>query len=192
MIDETMAYGIILNGTSSSGKTTIANGFLKQYGSKFKYLSIDNHILFLIDKLSELYPNIRDNTKEIKEAALKVLFPGFIYSFHDLIAAHLAVNQSIIVDHVLQEPEWRNDLFKKIEPFNTIMVGVFCPLDVIEERERKRGDRNIGTAKYQYEKVHIGCKYNLNIETNKMSQQDCIAKLIKYCEQLNMNVLTRL
>ncbi|WP_205128715.1 phosphotransferase-like protein [Burkholderia ubonensis] len=50
--------------------------------------------------------------------------------------------------------------------FNLLVVGVVAPLEVIEERERNRGDREIGLARWQYQRVHADMKYDLVVDTS--------------------------
>ena len=57
-------------------------------------------------------------------------------------------------------------------------VGVFAPLDVLEARERERGDRLIGLARWQYDRVHRGKRYDLELDTSGSTPLEC-ATLIK-------------
>jgi chloramphenicol 3-O phosphotransferase len=58
------------------------------------------------------------------------------------------------------------------------MVGVFAPFEVLEARERERGDRMIGLARWQYERVHRDMTYDLEIDTSSPTPMEC-AELIK-------------
>ena len=62
--------------------------------------------------------------------------------------------------------------------FEVFWVGVYAPLDVLEARERQRGDRLIGLARWQYDRVHEGMNYDLEIDTSIATPMEC-AKLIK-------------
>ena len=62
--------------------------------------------------------------------------------------------------------------------FTFYMVGVFAPLDVLEARERQRGDRLIGLARWQYDRVHHGKRYDLELDTSSATAPEC-ANLIK-------------
>ena len=44
-------------------------------------------------------------------------------------------------------------------------VAVHCPLDVLIEREQRRGDRPAGSAKRDYETIHAGKAYDLELDT---------------------------
>jgi chloramphenicol 3-O phosphotransferase len=46
-------------------------------------------------------------------------------------------------------------------------VGLHAPLDVLEHRERDRGDRVVGLARWQYPRVHNGISYDFEIDTAK-------------------------
>ncbi len=62
--------------------------------------------------------------------------------------------------------------------FDLITVGVFAPLDVLEFRERQRGDRMIGLARWQYHRVHKDITYDLEVDTSEATPMEC-ASFIK-------------
>lgn len=170
-------HAILLNGTSSSGKTTLANGFL-QKAPHYHYLAIDTHLNHLMETYKPLYAPLLHQNGEIGPDLLGGLLPGFVLSFHDLIRAYLEAGQSVIVDHVLQESEWRDDLLQKLKAYPVSWVGVFCALETLEQRERERGDREIGLAKFQLAKVHQKMRYDLQIATDKIGIEACITAVL--------------
>ena len=53
------------------------------------------------------------------------------------------------------------------------------PRDVVlEARERRRGDRLIGLARWQHGRMHAGMSYDLELDTSQATPAEC-AKLIK-------------
>lgn len=70
-----------------------------------------------------------------------------------------------------------------LQPFAFHLVGVFAPLDVLEERERARGDRMIGLSRWQYDRVHEGMIYDLEVHTENAPPEDC-ARLIRTAFEL--------
>lgn len=48
-------------------------------------------------------------------------------------------------------------------------VGLFAPLDDLEQREKDRGDRLLGLARWQHDRVHKGISYDLEIDTSAHS-----------------------
>lgn len=65
-----------------------------------------------------------------------------------------------------------------LRPFDLRLVGLFAPLDVLEARERARGDREIGLARWQYGRVHRGIIYDLKVDTTAAAPAEC-AHLIR-------------
>ena len=62
---------------------------------------------------------------------------------------------------------------------DVLFVGVKCPLETAEQREKERGDRNIGTARYQFERVHIHDLYDIEIDTSILNVDECVAKIME-------------
>jgi len=85
--------------------------------------------------------------------------------------------ETVIVDDVLLENEMA-DYAALLAGFTFRTVGVFAPLDVLEARERERGDRLIGLARWQYDRVYQGKRYDLELDTSSSTPSEC-ATLIK-------------
>ena len=87
------------------------------------------------------------------------------------IAALAAQGNNLIVDEVMSghQSVERQEYAKLLQPFKVFMVGVFASLDTLEVRERQRGDRMIGLARGQYETVHHGMTYDLELSTDNRS-----------------------
>jgi chloramphenicol 3-O phosphotransferase len=94
------------------------------------------------------------------------------------IATMAAEGNNLIVDDVLLGDDKAREYAELLRPFETFLVGVFAPLDVLEARERRRGDRLIGLARWQYDRVHKGMHYDLEVDTGTASALAC-AELIK-------------
>ena len=61
--------------------------------------------------------------------------------------------------------------------FEVHHVGVFAPLDVLGARERRRGDRLIGLAHWQYRRVHAGMRYDLEVDTSHATPMECAERI---------------
>src|SRR2546428_479887 len=70
---------------------------------------------------------------------------------------------------------------KTLAGIKVYFIGVKAPLEVLEQRERARGDRVLGRARGQY-KIHDFVykhgSYNLEIDTSLHTSQEC-ALIIK-------------
>ena len=86
--------------------------------------------------------------------------------FHASVLAIWKQGVSIIVDHVLQEEFWFEELTEMVLNEKTIFVGVYCSLEELERREKRRGDRDIGIVRYQFSKVHKIKEYDIRIDTS--------------------------
>ncbi|WP_166028315.1 chloramphenicol phosphotransferase CPT family protein [Streptomyces chilikensis] len=163
-----MASGriIFLNGTSSSGKSSIARELLD---------ILEDGVFFhlAVDSFNAMRSKRELGTQEL-DAALRRTRMGF----HRSIAAMAAVGNDIVVDHVLSEP-WRLlDCLRVLPPEDVLFVGVHCSLDELTRRELARGDRPSGLAAYQYDLVHAHGDYDVECDTSTASPREC-AQLIK-------------
>jgi chloramphenicol 3-O phosphotransferase len=93
------------------------------------------------------------------------------------IAAMAGQGNNLIVDDVMlgrgEQEEYRGLLAQSEVRF----VGLFAPLNVLEARERERGDRLIGLARWQYDRVHSGMMYDLEIDAAVASPLECAQRI---------------
>jgi chloramphenicol 3-O phosphotransferase len=74
----------------------------------------------------------------------------------------------IIFDHVLLASAG----------LDVFTVGVTCPLDVLEMRERTRGDRVLGRARGLAQVVHTFCTYDTMVDTGTMTAEACMKAVL--------------
>jgi chloramphenicol 3-O phosphotransferase len=156
---------IFLNGTSSSGKTTIARE--------------------LLDVLDELYFHVPVDAFHAMRARRGIPpeeLPDVLHrtwrGYHRAVAGLAAAGNNVIMDHVLSEP-WRlRDCLELFPAEDVVLVGVRCPLPELERRERDRGDRPAGLAAHQVERVHAHGIYDLEFDTSVTAPRDC-AELVR-------------
>jgi len=151
---------VFLNGTSSSGKTTIAKEILKSIDAS--YLSIDD------------FTHVQNGEgQEFKEH-----FPEIINNFHKTIKNTANNNVNVIIDHVLEKPEWYESCKEALKDLNVIWVSVIAPIDVLEKRELARKDRNIGFARLQYDRVYKDYIADIVIDTSKVSPEEAATMIL--------------
>ena len=61
---------------------------------------------------------------------------------------------------------------------NTLWVGVHCPLALAEQRERERGDRIVGTVRGQHALVHTFRKYDVDVDTSVATPRECAEAIL--------------
>ena len=65
-----------------------------------------------------------------------------------------------------------------MDGLRAFFVGVHCPLEILEERERNRGDRQIGFARWQFDRVHRYGAYDFTLDTSLLSPEQGAEQLI--------------
>ncbi|MER5863675.1 AAA family ATPase [Kitasatospora sp. NPDC002040] len=160
---------VFLNGTSSSGKSSLAAALLRRLEPLHFHLAVD-----AFNAMSAS----RDLSPEELDLALRRMRSGF----HRAIAGMAAAGNHVVVDHVLSEP-WRlRDCLEVLAPYEVLLVGVRCALPELERRERARGDRPAGLAALQYERVHAHGVYDLEVDTGRYSSEECAAQIAAHLE----------
>jgi chloramphenicol 3-O phosphotransferase len=162
---------LFLNGTSSSGKSSIAKTLQTMIEQPCFHLCID-------DYLQALQKDLWDR-QEVVQREWRHIIGGF----HAAAAAIARAGNLVIVDDVLEkEPPWVENLLTLFEGLDVIFVGVHCPLEELERREQKRGDRKRGMARLQFDQVHAQALYDVEVDTAELSPQECATRIIDYME----------
>jgi len=74
-----------------------------------------------------------------------------IGGFHTAAAAMTRAGNLVIVDDVLEDnPPWVENLLELFDGLEVVLIGVHCPLEELERRERERKDRKEGMARLQF------------------------------------------
>jgi chloramphenicol 3-O phosphotransferase len=162
---------ILLNGTSSSGKTTLAKALQEKLTEPFMVVSLDGFF--------HLYPErFLNPTTQAEADVITALIPAVISGMHRSVAALAQAGNNVLVDHVLQEEKWLSECVEIWAGLEVFFVGVKCPLEITEKREKARGDRTVGTARYQFERVHAHACYDLEVDTSVLSVEECVARIL--------------
>ena len=163
---------IFLNGTSSSGKTTLARALQQELVEPYMYLSIDNFFHLYPDRF--LRPNSREGA-----GTLARIIPAVVSGFHRSVAALALAGNNVLVDHILQDAGSLEECVEQWLGFEVLFVGVKCPLPIAEQREKERGNRTIGTVRTQFDVVHAHGLYDLEIDTSNLTVSECITRIIE-------------
>jgi chloramphenicol 3-O phosphotransferase len=163
---------ILLNGASSAGKTTLGRALQRALDSPYFYFSSDQ----LVE--AHILPEV-DRTAQTGERAWRTIRPRFFDGFHRCIAALAGAGNLLIVEHVLEFQAWLDDCVRLLAPFDVFFVGVHCPLEELERRERVRGNRTLGEGRsHLLDGVHTWGVYDLEIDTSLRSPE-ASAEVIK-------------
>lgn len=184
-----MADIILLNGTSSSGKSTLAK-MLQSHQSDVPYLhaGIDNYIFML--PRAYLNPPLWSQvfTYEYDGDVIAKIITGplghqLMAAMHRSIAALAGAGLNVIVDHVLLEPGWLVEMVGLYAGYRVYFIGVKCPLEITEQREKERKDRTLGQARAQYPVVHADKHYDFEVDTSAATPEACARQIWDFIQQ---------
>lgn len=171
MVDST-GQVILLNGVSSSGKSTIAHQLLADLETPWFHMGAD------------MFGAMRaeHRTHELDTAGAEEVLRRTRAGFHRAVAGMAHAGNDIVMDHVLSEL-WRlDDLLVVMEGIDVVFVGVHCAVGELERRERIRGDRAAGTAAKQIDLVHLHKVYDLEVDTSTHSAETCSTLIRTFLE----------
>jgi len=160
---------IIINGPSSSGKTTLALAVQKQLDIPFLRFSFD---LFLDNKVLPL-DQMRNGTFSWEE-----MRPSVFRGLHQCLPVLAQAGNNMIFDHIIETKAWRDELLQLIANLDVFLVGLHCSLPELERREIQRGNRRSGEARSDWETVHKITSYDLELDSEK-PVEDNVKRLIE-------------
>jgi chloramphenicol 3-O phosphotransferase len=181
---------VYINGASSSGKSSIAKILQEMLDEAYLCLGIDT----FIDSLPFSY---RSGSKSAEGFKLVMVYennelrprwhdgPVARCMFNGMYAALGALaneNNNMIVDDVCVDLSSPLYYFSKHE---VVFVGLFCPLVVLEARERGRPDRTQGAAKADFDLVHKNKVYDIEIDTSLLTSEQSASVIFQYIKSGN-------
>lgn len=158
---------ILLNGASSAGKSTLCQAVQAQMGEPFLQFSLD-----LLMFGNGILPSRRDPDGPFSWAALR---PRLFEGYFRCLAAWLDAGTNLVVDFIIETPEQWRRLVELLHPFDVFLVGVHCPPDELERRERERGDRRPGEARRDLLTVHTFTRYDFEVDSMRSPQENAAA-----------------
>ena len=147
---------IFLHGPSSSGKSTIARTLQAKIEKPFWHISIDH----LRD--SGVLSSARFKAGDFDWRCART---AFFEGFHASLAAYADAGNNLILEHILDEDQWLDELRNLLRRHDVYFVGIHCALALLVSRELARGDRPVGSAKTDFETVHVGKSYDLEVQS---------------------------
>jgi chloramphenicol 3-O phosphotransferase len=127
---------ILISGASSSGKSTLAKGLQKSLADPFLHMQLDSYI--------EMLPRTDDGE----------MFRRMVRGLNRAIGVMADEGNNLIVDHVLIDNAWLKQLLELLRGRYVLFVGLHCPLNELERREKGRDTRRQGFARQQFEDIH--------------------------------------
>ena len=101
---------------------------------------------------------------------------------HATAAALADAGLNVIVDHVILERRWVEDMARVWASFDVLFVAVRCPLEIVLERERERKDRTLGQAEAQFDVVHRWTSYDVEVDTSVLTPGEAVSRIVAALE----------
>ena len=183
---------IFLNGSSSSGKTTLALALQAILTEPFIHIALDQ----FRDGMPAAYRGLNSPPGTHGHEGLNVVpIHRDGLSFTDIqfgpmgltvlkgmrraIAALADAGNNVIIDDIIMQSEFLDDYVAVLQSFDVLFVGVCCPLDEINRREATRPGRFPGTALGHFQVVHAHGSYDVQVDTSRQSPAECAQAVMK-------------
>lgn len=159
---------ILLNGPSSSGKSTVAKALreliLAKRGERYAVVSIDDFLpMTAQDAIYE------DDVFAVSPALCAAVVQA------------LRTGDGVIVDHVITSQRIFEQLTDSLGEHPLRLIRITCPPTVLRERETARGDRCPGSAEASAAWLFPKEGYDLTVDTHGATAEDCAARIFAYC-----------
>ncbi|MEN9405985.1 MAG: hypothetical protein RLZ12_269 [Bacillota bacterium] len=184
-----MSYVVILNGPSSSGKTSIAKQLQDIMDDPYILLGLDNIIYTIPDKMNDYKEDLKPRNGFGWKVSwnndgekLQHLTPGtFGVKMYQLLKEQVKLftdhGVNVIVDQVSLIDDDYVQWTEKLVNHKLVVCGVTADDKILEQREVDRGDRVIGGSRAQQLSVHNGFQYDLLLDTSILNPLECATKI---------------
>lgn len=174
-------HAIVLNGPSSVGKSSIVRAMLTMLPGAHP-VAMDDYLaalpaasfgtpagLTFIPRCIEGVPSTEVVAGPLVQAALARMRSD--------VAVSVTQGRHVIVDDVMLAADDEAAYRRLIQKGAIAFVAVRAPLPVVEVRERQRGDRVLGLARWQFDRVHEGRTYDMDVDTSQATPDEIAATI---------------
>jgi chloramphenicol 3-O phosphotransferase len=171
---------VLLHGTSSSGKTTVARAVQRLSDEPWVRLGIDAFWNAVDERWMEHGPRAVEGFAWMEDARI---VPGPVgqtlaAGMRTAVASCARAGNDMLVDDVFIDPAWLEGWRSELAGLEWLLVGVLAPVDVLEEREAARGNRIVGEARFQLGVIHSGIEYDVTVDTGRQSPEECARAIL--------------
>ncbi len=183
---------VLLNGTSSAGKTTLALALQRAAEEYWHYWALDQ----FRDGMPSRFRGLNSTAHEPGARGLNVVpverANGLVTEirFGDLgirmlrgmrraAASFAREGNNVVIDDLCLDPACLEDYLAAFDGIDVIFVGLRCAPETLLAREAARPDRFPGTAIHQDARVHREAVYDLEIDTSSVSPEAGAEKLLE-------------
>lgn len=181
---------IYLNGPSSTGKSRLVRALQAKLDEPYMHIGIDKLIGMMPPKFNNWEggaaplgfswkATVDEDGSVIQELQTGPFARKVIQSYKEVVKTLARQGHCLIIDDVAFGKDAVDEWRKQLENYKVLYVGLHAPLPVLEQRERERGDRIIGSARAQFKNVHQGVAYDLELDTFHDTLEENVAKVMQ-------------
>jgi len=159
------AIAIVLHGPTSAGKSTIAKALQATASVPAFHVSLDAFVTM------SNRGDMRNDEERLQAYHIHC------ENLRSTLARVIRTEFDIILDLVLRDETELQATLRVLAARPTYVVGVSAPLEVLEQRERARGDRGTGMAREQVTDPAYARGYDLVVDTSTCSADDAAAAI---------------
>jgi chloramphenicol 3-O phosphotransferase len=188
---------IFVNGPSSAGKTTICHALQAAIAEPYLCIGFDDFVFLsapryyrggdtpsqshtdrFIAEGVQMITTSRSGEPLTVVAKFGPVFRRLIDAMPAAVRALVDGGNAVVFDDVLHDREMYGTRKRVFAGLDVFAVGVTCDLDVLEARERARGDRVLGRARGLVNVVHSFCAYDVVVDTGTTDEDGCLAAIL--------------
>jgi chloramphenicol 3-O phosphotransferase len=188
---------ILVNGPSSAGKTTLCRALQASISHPYLCICLDDFIFFSAPRYyrgadseaqtetdefilqgAKLLTTSAPGEPKSVTAVFGPVFRHIVDAMAPVVRTMVDMSNPVIFDHVLHDRGMFESCQKSFGDLEVFAVGVVCPIDILEARERARGDRAIGRARGLVDVVHSFCSYDVVVDTGHSPVDACVAEIL--------------
>ncbi|MFC7095081.1 chloramphenicol phosphotransferase CPT family protein [Jeongeupia naejangsanensis] len=158
---------IVLNGCSSSGKSSLARALQERLPEQYLYFGIDQVLAALPHsdwlRMCRGEPITRTGYD----------WAALVRGYHFCLPGLLQAGNRLIIDNGWCERDEKRELLTELAGYTTVLVAVHCDPAIASAREAARGDRAAGLAAWESPRVHAGWEYDLDVDTGIDGAEAC-------------------
>lgn len=186
---------VFLNGTSSSGKTTVSLALQERLKEPYIHVALDQ----FRDGMPPRFRGLNSPRGTTGYEGLNVVpveQDGEIFTdirfgkmgmtllrgMRRAIASLAGCGNNVIIDDIIMNEDFLVDYLQVLADFTVFFVAIRCPLEVINQRELQRPGRFPGTAIGHFHKAHAHGTYDVEVDTSTMSPAACADAIATFIE----------
>jgi chloramphenicol 3-O phosphotransferase len=185
-------YVIILNGPSVAGKSSIQRALQDQFTDPHLAMGLDSLVCAMMpqryftsrepDRESVMWadPEVDGDGAPLFKLHFGPAGRRVVSGMHAAIAAYARTGNCAIVDYILYESEFLDELCTILSDVKAYFIGVRIALPLLEERERARGTSPPGHARSHYDTVHAHGLYDFEVDTGQESALACATAIADF------------